>query len=315
MKLDTADKLTHDEANCGDPLEAFIRDLLATQALDVSCYDREFLAKSIAKRMQTTGMGTVADYCAHLAESRAEAEEFHRSLRSGHSAFFRNPLTFALLEQHILPELLKERKQHSRSEIRIWSAGCAAGQEAWSIAILLDELTRADDPPHPYRIFASDLSAQSLAVARVGVYSAEAVGNVRLHQLDECFTRHGECFAIASRLRDQVNFSAYDLLDEDTSSPQASIYGDFDLILCCNLLFYYRPCIQQRILDKLCRDLVPGGYLVTGETERKTVAARDGLCALSAAAAVFHKNTIMSAHALPVIRTNGNSRGMKDIHP
>ena len=298
----TADGVMCDAADCGDALDGFIRGLSSTQALDVSAYDRAFLYQSIARRMAAGGFATIADYADHLADHRAEAEDFHRLLRVGHSGFFRNPLTFALLEQRILPDLLKDRQRGGCDEIRIWSAGCAAGQEAWSVAILLDELTRAHDPPSSYRIFASDFSEQSLAIARAGVYSADSLGNVRLRQLGECFTRQGEFFTIAPRLRGKVDFSVYDLLDEGSSSPQASIYGDFDLILCCNLLFYYRPAIQQRILAKLCRDLVPGGFLVTGETERKIVATCGGLRSVPATAAVFHKNTLMVTGASPVTR-------------
>jgi len=295
MKLDMAGGVTRDESDPGENLEPFIRDLACTLAADVSAYERVFLGKSIAKRMSATGCATMADYAAYLANHCAEAKEFHQVLCVAHSGFFRNPLSFALLEQRILPDLLKNRQQNGCREIRIWSAGCAAGQEAWSVAILLDELTRANDPPHPYRIFASDLSEPLLAMARAGVYSAESVGNVRLRQLNECFIRQGELFMIAPRLHAKVDFSAYDLLDQDTSSPQASIYGDFNLILCCNLLFYYRPAIQRRILDKLCRDLVPGGFLVSGETEREIVAAHDGLRAVSHNAAVFQKYNSMSA--------------------
>lgn len=284
-----------ERTHCGDTLDGFIQGLQARHQLDVSAYDSAFLNQSVARRMEAAGFASMEDFAGHLAEHRKEAEEFHGSLRVGHSGFFRNPLTFALLEQRILPDLLKNHQQNGGAELRIWSAGCAAGQEAWSVAILLDELTRAQAPALSYRIFASDLSEQALATAEAGVYSADSMGNVRLRQLGDCFTRQGECFSIVPRLRDKVDFSVYDLLDEHSSSPQASIYGDFDLILCCNLLFYYRPVIQQRILDKLCRDLVPGGFLVSGETERKIVAARDGLSAVTATVPVFHKNTIMSA--------------------
>ena len=294
MTLEAADGVMPEWAHCGDPLDGFIQGLLACHQLDVAAYDRAFLRQSIARRMETAGFDSIAGYADHLADRREEAEDFYRSLRVGHSGFFRNPLTFALLEQRILPDLLRNHQQNGGAELRIWSAGCAAGQEAWSIAILLDELIRTQAPALSYRIFASDFSREALATARAGVYCPASIGNVRLRQLDDCFTREGEGFRIVSRLRDQVDFSMYDLLDEHSSSPQASIYGDFDLILCCNLLFYYQPPIQQRILDKLCRALVPGGFLVSGETERKIVAARDGLSAIAATSAIFHKNSIMS---------------------
>lgn len=268
-------------------MDGFIRGLRALQGLDLSAYDAGFLRNALDKGMLASGLTTVAAYGGYLLAHRLEAEAFCRSLCIDHSEFFRNPLTFALLEGRILPALLAAKMQSGRSEIRIWSAACAAGQEAWSVAMLMDALTRDGSPPQAYRIFASDLSEPGLVRARAGVFSAEALGNVRMRHLRECFIRHGESFEIAPRLRTRVDFSAYDLLDAESSSPAASIYGDFDLILCCNLLFYYRPAMQQRILDKLCRALAPGGYLVTGEAERDRVARQPGLSAVHAHTAVF----------------------------
>ena len=270
-----------------ESLEGFIRGMMSGQGLDISMYDESFLYASIRKRVVETGRRDVADYGAYLMENRAEADGFYRALCVGHSEFFRNPLTFAMLEQRILPTLMAEKKQAGHGEIRIWSAGCAAGQEAWSVAMLLEELGGAGEPPVPYRIFATDRSASELAVARGGVYSAEAVGNVRSRHLHDYFSPQGESFEVAARLRERVDFSCYDLLDAGSSSPDASIYGDFDLILCCNLLFYYRPEIRQQILGKLCRVLLPGGYFVTGEVERDTVTPQNDLRPVAMSAPVF----------------------------
>jgi chemotaxis methyl-accepting protein methylase len=189
----------------------------------------------------------------------------------------------------VLPSLAAEKARSGQGEIRVWSAGCAAGQEAWSIAMLLDEVAGADSPSFSYRIFATDLSEPDLALARDGIYSDEALGNVRLRQLSRFFSRQGDAYAVLPRLREKVCFSSYDLLDERSSSPAVSIYGDFDLVFCCNLLFYYRQSIRQRILDKVCRALAPGGYFVTGEAERDIVSNRNGLCAVSPSVAVFQK--------------------------
>jgi len=263
--------VTPQSSDEGSSVAAIIGVLRSVQGLDLTPYDESFLCKAIDKRVQATGSRSREDYAALLAEQRAEAETLTRSLRISYTDFFRNPLAFALLEQRILPALIAAREQVGHGEIRVWSAGCAAGQEAWSVAMLLDELTQAHEPPLAYRIFASDLAEPELAVGRAGEYPANALGNVRQRHLHACFCQHGDNFAIAPRLRARVDFSAYDLLDEGSSSPQASIYGDFELSLCCNLLFYYRPAVQQRILAKICRALTPGGYLVTGETEHEIV--------------------------------------------
>jgi chemotaxis methyl-accepting protein methylase len=271
-----------------------IHGLMRAQGMDLSMYDEAFLRQTLTRRMSECGFTSAAAYGDDLIDHREAAEGFLGALRIAHSEFFRNPLTFALLEQSLLPNLIAEHRQSGHGEVRVWSAGCAAGQEAWSVAILLEELNGEGVGAVPYRIFATDRSAGDLVTARAGVYSVEALGNVRTRQLRDYFTRRGESFVIHERLRPRVDFSVYDLLDEDSSCPDASIYGDFDLIFCCNLLFYYRVEVRQRILAKLCRVLAPGGYFVTGEVERDSVNPQNGLRPVAAGFSVFQKPKIRS---------------------
>ena len=270
-------------------LAAVITVMGQTHGRDVSVYNESFLEKSLEKRREAAACANSAIYLQRLAEDNAEAEAFYCSLRVVYSEFFRNPLAFALLEQLILPGLVEGTAHSRREEIRIWSAGCAAGQEAWSVAILLDELTAAGARPVPYRIFATDLSEGDLDLARRGVYSAAAVGNVRLRHLSGCFSRQGNAYAIAARLQERVDFSLYDLLDGTTTSPPACIYGNFNLVICSNVLLYYRPEVLRLILNKLRRSLAPGGYLITGETERQMVGSVDGFRAVAAHTSVFRR--------------------------
>lgn len=238
---------------------------------EISCYDESFLVKSLEKRLAATSCATIADYCEYLSVNDGEAEEFNRSLNITYSEFFRNPLTFDVLEQRVLPALIDEKRELGRSEIRIWSAGCAAGQESYSVAILVDELISARKIPLSFRIFASDISDESLASARRGVYDAAALQNVKLKHIQSCFESHNGSYSIDARLKQKIEFSNYDLLDERSTCPSGSIYGDFDIVFCSNLLFYYRPEIRQLILKKVCCALSRGGYLVTGEAERAIV--------------------------------------------
>lgn len=238
--------------------------------LDISGYEPSFLGRTLERRLQAAGCVSEENYLAErLVKDRVEAEAFHRALRVGYSGFFRDPLTFALLETQVLPDLVEKGRKTGRGGLRVWSAGCAAGQEAWSAAILLEQLAPSPDRRPAWRVFGTDLYEPDLALARAGVYSAAELGNVRLRHLDACFTRQGHGFAVAARLRERVEFSVYDLLDAASSCPPTSIFGDFDLVLCCNVLIYYRPAQQARILDKLLGCMAPGGYLVTGETERR----------------------------------------------
>jgi len=270
-------------------VEALIQCLEEGHGLDVSVYEETFLRLTLDRRLAETGGMTVEAYLQCLAGNRAEAEAFCRALRIGYSDFFRDPLAFALLEAQVIPALIAAKSDIAGNELRVWSAGCAAGQEAWSLALLLDALCGEDSVMLPYRIFATDVFEADLSYAHDGIYNANSLGNVRLKQLRTCFLPQGEMYTIAPRLRARVAFSHYDLLDEHSVCPPVSLYGDFDLILCCNLLFYHRPEIRQRILDKLYSALAPGGYFVTGETEMSIVSSHQGLCVVNPAAAVFRK--------------------------
>lgn len=269
-----------------DEVIAVVRQL---QGRDIAIYDESFLAKSLDKRRVAIGCETPSDYLTRLAQSREEAEAFLRSLNINYSAFFRNPLTFALLEQVILPALVDAKEKNGPSGIRIWSAGCATGQEAWSTAILLEELASVRECRISYRIIATDVADEALVLARQGIYNLTEVQNTPLKHVLKYFVAKGESYEIITPLRSGVDFSFYDLLDEHSSSPAASIYGDFDLVICSNLLFYYRPDIRQRILDKVCRALRHGGFFVTGEAERDIVAKQETLRAVMPLAAVFQK--------------------------
>jgi len=257
--------------------------------LDISGFKTHFLAKFIANRVAACHLPTPESYGDVLAEDPEEAIDFHASLRISYTEFFRNPLIFGILEEKILPHLIAAQKQAGRRELRVWSAGCATGQETWSIVMLLDELSRHWDPPSAYRVFATDVCGKHLEFARAGEYSNKAVGNVRQRHLEHYFLKIGDSHLISPHLRKQVDFGMHDLHDKNAACPSASIFGDFDLIFCCNLLFYYRPEIQRQILEKFARALHPGGYLVTDDSGRGLPMGHHDLYPVLPNAPIFQK--------------------------
>jgi chemotaxis methyl-accepting protein methylase len=269
------------------PLPSIVQVVAEAHGLDFSPFDESFLAKIIDRRRQAKGGESAADYARRVATDRAEAAAVQRSLHISHSEFFREPVAFALLEQQFFPSLLGNASAAGRHEIRVWSAGCAGGQEPWSVAMLLDDLIAADQKEISYRIFATTAAEEELAVARAGVYSESQLGNVRWKHLQQCFSPQQGSYAIVQRLKDHVDFSVHDLLDGHHHGPSASIYGDFDLVLCCNVLIYYRPEIQLRILKNLLFCLAPHGCLVVGEAERHLVEQTGDFRELSALGNVF----------------------------
>jgi chemotaxis methyl-accepting protein methylase len=270
-------------------LENLVRVIARTIDQDISKYDERFLQKSLERRLGSTPDTSLASYLRHLSEDKTEAEIFFRSLNITYSEFFRNRLTYAYLEQAILPRLIEKKEKGACSELRIWATSCAAGQEAYSLAILVDELVTKREAEIPIRIFATDTSEADLECARKGIYDTGAVGNVTLKHLNKYFMRQSGTYEIIPGLRERIDFSYYDLLDERSWCPPASIFGDFDLVMCCNLLFYYRKDIREFILSKIIRCLRNDGYLVTGEAERGIVEQIEGLESVALLAAVFQR--------------------------
>lgn len=248
-----------------------VESYLRGKNIDISAYNQSFIKKTISIRMNLTSCDTTNDYLLYLANIPAEVTELMWQINNSYSEFFRNPLTYNFLEQVILPQLLENKKIKRENEIRIWSAACASGQEAYSLAILCDELIKSQTTAINCRIFASDMNPEEISNAQKGVYLAPTLGKVTLNRIQTYFTRKREIYTIVPRLKESVDFSVFDLISDIGSCPPASIYGNFDLVFCSNLLFYYKPESRTFILEKLGSSLAREGYLVTGETEREIV--------------------------------------------
>lgn len=239
--------------------------------LDISMYETSFLERVIKTRMTALSIEDKDDYLLFLDKVPGESSEMIDLLSNSYSAFFRNTLTYSFLEHVILPALIGQKIKKNELEIRIWSAACASGQEAYSIAILLDEIVQRAKHPMACHIFATDINVDELHKAQRGVYQAAAVENVSLKRIRKYFTTQGYNFIVERSLEKYIDFSVFDLLSEQGNCPPASVYGNFDMVFCSNLLFYYRGEYRQRIIDKAGNCLAAGGFLITGETEREMV--------------------------------------------
>ena len=252
---------------------------------DVSLYDPAFLLKVIEARRFACSLSGTALYCDLLKEDSTEADAFHHSLHISYSRFFREPLTYALLEQIVLPEICSRKP--AGSEVRIWSAGCAGGQEAYSMAMLLLDLALDTGREIRFRIFATDIDEKALAAGRAGQFSRDAVAQIQAGRLARYFTKQGNSYVTLPVLRQHISFSIYDLLDESSAHPPESIYGDFDLVMCSNLLIYYTLPYQRTILNRLQNSLSASGFLTTGEAEKALVGNMLKQRMITPAAAIF----------------------------
>ena len=249
-----------------DELNKVILILKLEHGMDISKFDDGFLTQTIEKRRVETGLTDLCEYFNVLAIDHQEAEALYNKLHNTFSVFFRETVTFAHLEQNILPGIVSSKT--NGSEIRIWSAGCSSGQEPYSLAILLSDLNEASKEEIKFRICATDICPEVLAEAIEGVYGERAIENVKKRHLDKYFIKNGRNYEIIPELKKNIEFSQYDLLDTSTANPPGSIFGDFDIVMCNNLFMYYKLESRDFIIKKLLNSVSTDGYFVTGEAEK-----------------------------------------------
>ncbi len=255
-----------------------------TYGKDLTIYDQVFLSKSIERRI-VAGNVKKLDYGSYLVKNSNEADQLMASFNITYTQFFRNSLTFSLLEHLILPRLLNQKPEGT--EIRIWSAGCSTGQEAYSIGILLEEMLTTASKSMRFRIFATDLSSEVLVLAREGIYDEDGISNLKIKYLKKYFIKNGEMYRVKHQLKQNIDFLRYDLLDQYSINPPESIFGDFDIIFCSNLLFYYQIDIRRTIVKKLKRSLSAQGYLISGEAESRFIGKDAELKMISPNSTIF----------------------------
>lgn len=240
-------------------------------AFETSNYDKQFLSNIVQKRMLIAQIASEEGYNNLLLNNAEERKVFQSSLQNNHSEFFRNPFTFSVLENIIFPTIIHKKEKEQKKEIRIWSAACSAGQEAYSLAIILEELLASKIDKHEinYRIFSTDQNPLNITLAQSGHYLLHDLNNVSLKRVRNWFDNNGMGYIVDASLKNNIEFSEFNLLNNNTSYPSASIFGDFDIVVCANILFYYKPKYKKQILNKVSNAMGNNGLLIVGESERE----------------------------------------------
>jgi len=248
--------------------------LLEKRGFDFSGYHPAMLARRIGQRLAAT---SCKDFSAYLSCLQRNADELDRLLdviTINVSRFFRDTLTFELIADRILPEIIREKTQSRDQSLRVWSAGCARGEEPYSLAILIHELLRKEEVALNLHLFATDIDCGALADAGKALYPLSSVENIKHRLLTKYFTAEGTSFRLMPEIKKRVTFSPYDMLDKKHGVPPESVFGNFDLVLCRNLLIYFNIEYQETIFEKLYHSLAKNGILLLGEAEAPTTMYR-----------------------------------------
>ena len=225
---------------------------------DFSGYKPNTMARRIERRLQVNHLDSVVSYVAKLEKDPAEAEELLKDFLIGVTQFFRDPDAFDALAREVIPRLLENKGANAR--VRVWVPGCASGEEAYSIAILLHaELTKLNVAPS-VQIFATDIDGDAIGVARLGKYPATLVEQLSPARRERFFTHEGDSFQVIKPIRDMCVFSIHNVVRDPP-------FSSLDLISCRNLLIYMDAGLQNRLIPLFHYALSPRGYLFLGGSE------------------------------------------------
>jgi two-component system CheB/CheR fusion protein len=240
-------------------LRVLLEQVRARSGIDFSTYKEPTIRRRLQRRMLDTNNNTLEDYTRYLRRHAEEYDRLANSFLIKVTDFFRDADLFNHLREQMLPALIREARG-SGSELRLWSAGCATGEEAYSLAILVSELLGEELNNFTVRIFATDLDAEAVAFARRGVYPGSALKNMSAQLQDRYFTRSDSGWEVRKAVRGMVIFGQHDL-------GQRAPFPRIDLVLCRNVLIYFTPELQRRSLQLFAFALRDSGYLVLGKSE------------------------------------------------
>ncbi len=225
---------------------------------DFSDYKMTTIRRRIGRRMAVNQITEPDAYVRYLERTPAEVRTLFREFLIGVTHFFRDAEAFEALETQVIPEIFKGRAPGD--PIRAWVAGCSTGEEAYSLAILLREQMEGLGTEYEVQIFASDIDAEAVAIARRGVYPKSIAADVSDERLERFFFAQDESYEVIPEIRGMVIFA-------DQSFIKDPPFSHLDLISCRNVLIYLNTELQRRVIPLFHYALRPGGYLFLGTAD------------------------------------------------
>ncbi len=232
--------------------------LHARRNVDFSGYKKGTMVRRIDRRMGIRHLSRGTDYLAALRADPDEVNALFNDLLIQVTRFFRDPASWKVLERDVLARLIEQADREN--PVRVWVPGCATGEEAYSVAILLLELADRAGHRAPIQVFASDLDRNALDLARAGVFPESIAADVTSERLQRFFIGGEHRYTVNQQLRDTVVFAQQNLLVDPP-------FSRLDLVLCRNVLIYLEAAMQRRVINLFHFALKPGRYLFLGSSE------------------------------------------------
>lgn len=243
-----------------DPLRDLLTQVSAQTNIDFRNYKSSTILRRIGRRMAVTHNGNIREYADYLRTHSDEVHELVRAFLIKVTGFFRDPEAYEFIKMSIIPELVQRGRENGRI-LRIWSAGCATGEEAYSLALLFAAHLGTEFPEWSIKIFATDLAADAIAFARRGLYPENVLNDLPHDYRERFFERIDHGYRVSKNLRQVVIFGQQDI-------SRGVPFPRIDLVTCRNLLIYLKPELQQVVLDLFAYSLHQSrGFLFLGKAE------------------------------------------------
>jgi chemotaxis protein methyltransferase CheR len=229
---------------------------------------KTMLESRLQKRLQALKMSSFREYCEFAFSTQGQHTEIVPMIdlvTTNKTDFFREPVHFEFLQSYVLPEFTKN---FPARPLKVWSAGCSSGEEPYTIAMVLQEFSEIHTP-FPYAIQATDISTQVLTKAITAVYAEERIAAIPLALKRKYFLKSKDAakktVRLVPQIRSKVQFARLNFMDEVLDVP-----ADFDLVFCRNVIIYFDKPTQEKVIEKLCTKIKPGGYFFLGHSESVT---------------------------------------------
>ncbi|MBU0680672.1 MAG: PAS domain-containing protein [Proteobacteria bacterium] len=309
IKAPPAAAIASEDVTMGNALQKIFILLRATTGHDFSLYKKNTICRRIERRMHVHQIDNIMDYVRYLQTSDREISTLFKELLIGVTNFFRDPEAFEILKNIYLPELLKNKPDDY--VLRVWVPGCSSGEEAYSVAIILQECMADLGRHFNVQIFATDLDQTAIAVARAGRYPQSISADVTPARLKRFFHKEESHYQIKKSIREMVIFAPQNI----TKDPP---FTKLDLLCCRNLLIYFNAELQKKILPIFYYSLKPDGLLFLGTSE--TIGQATDLFSLQEKKwKIFKRRATAKAETLPLsfpaLAPTSENRGKETLQP
>ncbi|MFH2146130.1 MAG: protein-glutamate O-methyltransferase CheR [Candidatus Omnitrophota bacterium] len=242
-------------------LRKILDGILTERGVDFRGYRSKCLWRRVVAAMHDININDAGEYLGALKKDPKAYDKLLNKITINVSEFFRNPETFFAVRDKVIPELIRRKRLKGSKVIKIWSAGCATGEEPYSIAILLKEIFKGENASFQANIYATDIDEEALQKARAGRYKRTALRELSSEQIEKNFIKESEeYYSISPELKTNIKFVYHNMIAE----PK---FNKIDLIFCRNVIIYFNKSLQRQVYENFHKILAEDGYIVAGKVE------------------------------------------------